>query len=365
MRFLKAAAALAAAALATALFSCAARPAAKDGFTFRTDAPVVLVATSSGLRAPRPGQLPIELAGAVAPAALAPNADVVSANANMALVAVNRIGIALLVPSADGSSFTLANRPAPEHFARRTAAAAWPRGEGFLVHLYRDPFAAEGGTEALSSALLALDGHGTARLVLGPGAGDTGSTGAPAFQLFALFPVPDGTWLAQLRRDGASKVEQRYLRSTVPGGPGSQDSDIGRGEFERSLEPRPIAQAARLGSGAAALAPTLALAAGGSYLARVRSDRGSDSWFFAGDRAEEAPGATAWISGEGSVIAITASGRGASSRDGAPVAFSLEPPVKGASFVAITAVGRFAVASWDAGDFPFVSCSGVVVFTAP
>ncbi|HET7838845.1 MAG TPA: hypothetical protein VFL04_03735, partial [Rectinemataceae bacterium] len=255
-------AAFAAAVCSLALLSCS-RPAPSPGFVFKVDSPVLLVATGSGLRAPNSGESPFELSAPAAMASLAPNADVLTANGRLAMVAVNRVGISLIEPTADGSSFTLANRPAPEHFAQRTAAGAWPRGEGFLVHLYHDPFAPAGEGASASSALLALDRNGTARLLTEPGSEGEGGR-AQASQLFAIYPGRDGDWFAQLRTEDSDRVEGRYLRISAPDAPERRETEISRSQFERSLQPQLLSQAGPL---APAIERTVLLAAGGSALA--------------------------------------------------------------------------------------------------
>ena len=203
---LRAAAAILGAATLLLVGACARQ--AAPAFPFSAAAPMVFVATPEGLAALPPKADASSLAKLTGPAALVPAASVSSANASAIMVAVNRVGPVLIEPDPDCRHYGLRTFQSPEPFARLTAGGAWPRDGGFLVQLYHDPFSLPGSSSGVTLGTLLSVGETGAIQVAGLiGLVSETSSG---FGLFALYPAPQGGWLAELRRDEPDKVETRY-----------------------------------------------------------------------------------------------------------------------------------------------------------
>jgi hypothetical protein len=289
-------------------------------------------------------------------AALAPRVAALASGsgasgASLAALALNRYGYALLEPSPDGSSYRLSSFPLAEA-SRLSVANLWPREKGFLLQLYRDPFATAAGL-ASGRELFAVGEDGAATPLPRLGEGDE--------ELFALQPS-GGRWYAELRAEAAGKARLRYLSLESPdsGVGGGAMRDIGKAGFERALEPRAMGAAPEaLRSAAAALAP-------GALLIRARDDAGTDCYWLSGGGLEDAREASAWLSDDGaSALVVERSGAAAYATDGSCRRFSIPSPAKGAvlTAVALLPLGtkNLALLAWETGNFPSVEASGLLV----
>lgn len=325
---------------------------AADAYPYAASAPRAFYATAEGL-SDSPG------AEAPAPAALAHNASVLSADGGRILVAVNGAGPAFVEPAPDGRaayrvvgaagaddpqgggrSAAVGATPASA-FSRLTAGGAWPFEGGFLLQLYRDPFNAESGSTGGAGASNggAVGAGGLPRLFLvGFDARDTVGTvtaldpfpseAKGAFELFALFPA-GGRWYAELRAERADRVELRFfslaaLKTGDPPAEGTENEgkparterprEIDRRDFEAALRPRRLAD---LPAGVATALDEARKAMGarcpGPRIFRVRGADGRDGWYLDGKRPEDAAPAFVWClppadrSGAGQAVGADAS----------------------------------------------------------
>jgi len=366
--------ALAAAVLALGLAGCArtAAPRAAPSFPYKSDAEKVFFATSSGLSEINfAGEEEVEL-----PASKAPNASVLSADGKSIAVALNGWGMERIVASPDGRSYRIVDSPDSAAFAGLATGGIWPLDGGFLIHLYRDPFAdsvegsgspggAAAGTAAASTprlVFLGADGAAAARPDPFP------KDRVAGFEPFVLLPA-EGGWFAQLRKDAAERVDMKYFAIDDPLASAPSVREIRRSEFEDALEPLPLSG---LGGGlGASLRSALGLLGEGPWLARLRSGAGDDRWYLSSGRPEEATNAFAWsvagkAGGAAMVLVLTPDGRLAlcDGRDTRPLT-ALPAPAEGATFTALAAAGNIAAAAWESGDFPDISSAGIALFPIP
>ena len=355
--------ALAAAVLALGLAGCARTPAprAAPTFPYKTDAEKVFYATSSGLSEMTfSGEEEAEL-----PASEAPNASVLSADGKSIAVALNGWGMERIVASPDGRSYRLVDSPDSAAFGGLVTGGIWPIDGGFLVHLYRDPFAesveGSGSPTASSPRLVFLDGDGAAAARPDPFPKDLEA----GFEPFVLLPA-EGAWFAQLRKDAAERVDMKYFAIDDPLASAPSVREIRRAEFEAALEPLPLSD---LGGGlGASLRSALELLGKGPWLIRLRSGAGDDRWYLSSGKAEEATNAYAWsiagkTGGAAMALVLTPDGRLALCDDrGARPLTALTAPAEGATFTALAATGDIAAAAWESGDFPDISSAGIALF---
>jgi hypothetical protein len=371
---------------------CARRGAAPAGdvFPYRSDEQRVFYATAGGLTEKQE-------AGEARRASQAHNAAVLSADGECVFVAVNRVGVAFIEASSDGSAYRIATPAAPGTFARLSAGGAWPLEGGFLAQLYRDPFAARSDeTESVG------DGDGTAGpfLYFFPTSGearaiptddDTGllaQSFREGYALLALFPQREGTaqrganeakgtalrrrWLAELRMEHGDRARMRYLdidlQGRISATPStasaaiSSDRTLDRRAFEAALAPRPLAMAEGLRGEGLRLATAALAGQDGAVLIRVRSSGGDDEWLAQGP-VEEAVTLSAWAEAEGSVLVLGGDGRAATVAAGAGsvVLVAFRAPEPEATFTTVAAADGIAAAAWEAGDFPDIQAAGIVV----
>ena len=290
-------------------------------------------------------------------AALAPRVAAIAARGasgpGLAAIALNRYGYALLEASPDGSSYRLSSLPLAEA-SNLSVANLWPRENGFLLELYRDPFATAASAGLASGReLFAVDGKGAATRL--PRLGKENE------ELFALQPA-GGRWYAELRAETKEGARLRYIALAAPdAGPGGNEArDIGKAGFERALEPKAIGGApAVLGSAAEALAP-------GAILIRARDGADADGYWLSGGGLEDAREASAWLSEDGaSALVVERSGEAAYVSGGSCRRFSIAPPAEGAvlTAAALLPLGArsLALVAWETGSFPSVETSGLLV----
>jgi hypothetical protein len=351
-------------------------------YPYSAEAARTFYAASDGLKESPPA------AGEGVLASRAPNASVLSSDGRTIVAAVNGWGVARIETNAGarmeaapvgavggtGARYRIVGTPLPSSFAGLSTGGAWPLGGGFLVQLFRDPFSQDSGAPAsrmvpappVSAARLAFfDAKSGAATALDP----TPSGLDPGFELFALLPA-SGRWFAELRKDGATRVDLKFLafgdplagRTTT--GP-SASSEIGRPEFEAALRPKSLASLS--GSEGEGLRVVLRALGSGPYLVRLRSSSGEDGWYLSGGRPEEATSIYAWFeSDSGTLLALRSDGALASSDDqGKTVYKPLLAPVPGAAFTALTAAGGIAAAAWESGEFPLIDQAGLVIAPLP
>jgi hypothetical protein len=290
-------------------------------------------------------------------AALAPRIAAIAVQNNgssLAAIALNRFGYALLEASPDGAFYRLSSLPLAET-ASLSVANLWPWGKGFLLELYRDPFASD--STALPSAvgqeLFSIDVAGSASPLPRLGKKDE--------ELFALLPA-GGRWYAELRAETKEGARLRYLSldSPDPGQGNNAMCDIGRGDFERALEPRAIKGApASLRSAAAALAP-------GALLVRARGGVDAEGYWLSGGPLADAREASAWVSNDGaSALVVERGGEAVYASGGSCGRLSIGAPAQGASLTATAVLSlgtkRLALVAWESGSFPSIEASGLIV----
>ncbi len=361
-------AALIAVLLALALAGCAKRPAPAPAYPYRSDARKVFYATSSGLsEATYEGEAEAEL-----PASRAPNASVLSGDGKSIAIALNGWGIERVEESTDGRAYRLVDAPDSAAFAGLSTGGIWPMGGGFLVQLYRDPFAdlggsaapAGGGAAASPSRLLFLGADGATQARPDPFPRDSEA----GFEPFVLLPAK-GTWFAQLRKDAAERVDMKYFAMDDPLAAAPSIREIGRADFEAALAPLPLS-----GSGGepdGSLRSALEALGKGPWLARLRSGAGDDRWYLSSGKPEEATHAYCWriagkAGGSATVLALAPDGRLAlCDARGARGLTALPAPTEGATFTALAATEGIAAASWESGEFPDISSAGILMFPIP
>jgi len=359
--------AVAASALAAALLFGACGRRAAPAYPYSAAKPRVFVATSDGLAALPPKADALSLAKLNGLAALVPDASVSSASEAAILVAVNRVGPVFIEPDADCRNYRLKAFPSPGTFARLTAGGAWPHDGGFLVQLYRDPFSLQGSQRgAPLGTLLTVTQAGSIQVLASSGLVSETSLG---FGLFALYPAPQGGWLAELRRDDVSRVETRYLSAASPEDPAPRQ--LSRSAFEAKLEPRPLAAVAgakgeALRHAIAALSASEGGASWSSALIRARGADGSDVYYLDGGSIDEARSMFAWFLDDGRVIVLEQGGEAVvADSSGRSATFAFIPPLPDASFTSLAVCRDLAAASWTSGVFPDLRAAGLVVAAVP
>jgi hypothetical protein len=290
-----------------------------------------------------------------------------SADASSIAVAVNLWGLERVIVSPGGSSYRLEAEPMKEAFTGLSTGGAWPSRKGFLVQLYRDPFATAD-EEADQGAARSPDPAPEGRLALfGPSGGESIalpsiSALAPGYELFVLLPSLS-TWYAELRKDGEDSVDTRYFALGDILDPAGKAREVKRAEFEQALKPLPLAD--QTGDEGTLLRSALAALGKGPWLARLRGPSGEDSWLLDSGRPEDATPVFAWAA-EGAVLALCADGRLArAAAASAATVTTLALPAEGAGFSAIAASGGILAAAWEKGDFPETEAAGIVVAPIP
>ena len=353
------------AAAAALLAACAHRPTV-PAYPFSALEASVFVATPGGLAPVTPKIGPESLAKLDGPAALVPCASVLSANGAEILVAVNRVGPLIIEPDSECRAFRVRGEPRPDPFSLLTAGGAWPRGDGFIVQLYRDPFTLPDATgNGRLGTIVSIDAAGSAQVLAASGLVPETASG---FGLFALYPAPQGGWLAELRRDDPDRVQTRYLAAKDPEDPAP--AEIQRAAFETALAPRLLGSATGTRGEALrhALAALLASEGGpaGTVMIRARGADGSDQYYSAGASVDDERTLYAWYLDDGRVLVMEPGGQAAiADSAGSSLSLSFAVPVAGAAFTAVAVCRRLVAAAWEAGDFPDLRAAGLVVRSIP
>jgi hypothetical protein len=290
-------------------------------------------------------------------AALAPRVAAIavkSGGSGLAVIALNRYGYALLEASPDNASYRLSSLPLSEA-SYLSVADLWPRKKGFLLELYRDPFAdaAPARPTAAGQELFSIDEAGAASPLP--------RLGREEEELFALLPA-GGRWYAEFRAETKEGARLRYLRldSPAPGQGKTAMCDIGRGDFERALKPKAIKGAPEsLRSAVATLAP-------GALLVRARGGADAEGYWLSGGPLADAREASAWVSDdESSALVVERTGEAAYVSGGSCKRFSIAAPAKGAALTAAAVLSlgtrRLALIAWELGSFPSIEASGLIV----
>jgi|GEM_PF-2000085 len=309
------------------------------------------------------------------PASEAPNASILSSDGKTILAAVNgwgvvRIQAAPASPAAK-AAYRIAGTELTPIFAGLTAAGAWPVSGGFLVQLYRDPFAGPtSGPRATAGPAPKPrpEVPGSRRLAFFPDDGGEPRSLDPfateevgGYELFVLLPS-GSRWFAELRKDADERVDLKFLSVGNPVSGGAVER-IQRSRFEEALRPRPMgalagAEGERLGAALGALGK-------GPWLVRLRSAEGRDDWYLSAGKAEEASPIYAWSSAEG-VLALRSDGWLAlADASGGTELASLGEKAPGATFVALAQAGPLVATAWESGDFPNLVEAGLVVSPLP
>jgi hypothetical protein len=349
-------------------------------YPYSAEAPRLFYATASGL-AESPGTGASGTGAEAEPrlASQSPNASVLSADSGAIAAAVNGWGLVRIEPSpASGEAYRIVGSPLPAGLAGLATAGAWPLDGGFLIQLYRDPFAegADSG-KAGPARLLFMGGSGT--VGFDPLPGETGL----GYELFALLPA-SGTWYSELRKDAQDRVDLKFFalddpvksyRARTAASPNPTVAaaaairEIRRADFEAALKPRSLDALAP--AEAKALRTALAALGKGPWLVRLRSCTGADAWYLSSGMAEEASPAYAWSreaaspSGGGSLAEVTilrSDGWIARADEkGGTEVFKLPKPSEDAIFVAMAAIDELVAAAWESGEFPTLSSAGLTI----
>jgi hypothetical protein len=404
-----------AAVAALSLVGCARRApeAPKIDYPYLADSSRTFYASASGLSDLPPRDGAPGAADEGSPSARAPNASVLSSDGVTIVAAINGWGLARIesstggrggaAPTADGRAsaeaaagaaatgaeaaarvaYRIEGRPLPSLFTGLTAAGAWPLSGGFLVQLFRDPFAhlaspsADPRSEALGGRLVFLPAGDGDALSPEPFAAET----AGGYELFALLPS-GGRWFAALRKEKDERVEQKFLSLDDPlAGVGRAGTSgvglpaekpdvmaavvvgIKRAQFEEMLKPKALAS---LGGGEGERLRTAVRILGkGPWLVRLRTSKGGDGWYLSSGDAEEASPLYAW-SGPTGTLALRSDGwLSLASEGSASKLVSLGEPLPGAVYTALASADGIVAAAWETGEFPNIVSAGLVVAPLP
>jgi hypothetical protein len=377
---------IAAAAALLCLAAAACGPARESlEYPYVADRPRVLFATAGGLSAKRPAPRADDSSRAEERRSTSYNASVLTADGRSILAVVNGAGWARIEAAApevaasktgrrarrggskDGLAYRVVNSPFAPDFAPLSSAGAWPVEDGFIVQMYRDPFAAfvEGKSMEQKYAparpapgvhgdsarrILEIDSSSAVRVVDLPGLPD-------GFELFALFPSR-GRWLGELRRDTNDAVELSFFETDAPIG-SSPARAVSREVFESALAPKSLLSLQGLEG--AALRSALAALGEGPWMLRYRSASGDDAWYLSEDRPEDAKRLWAWSLGSGRVLVLTTSGTLIDAGTGGTRRTELGSPLSGAEHTALAAASGLVAAAWEVGSFPAVDEAGLVI----
>lgn len=289
------------------------------------------------------------------PASVAPDAAaVVAPDGRSAFVAVNRGGLTKVVIDPAARRYRLEKVGAAEEFPGRSVGGLFRRGGDVFCLLYRDSlFETEAPRD--SPALLLYLNTAEQAPVLKP---YDLNLGEESKDLFALFPLTDGSWMLQLRRDVPRGVESEF-RSFNPEAGALNPLD--RSTFERNLTPRPMASApAALRGAALLLAPE-----GCPVVVSASLADGSRSAFTFGDGKPEDSVELRGAVTEAGTALVSWNAVGAVVRNDTERAFRLPLPVEGAVYRDIVPLEGAVLALWEVGVFPNVEESGAVLFPTP
>ncbi|HPM71524.1 MAG TPA: hypothetical protein PLE25_01030 [Spirochaetales bacterium] len=333
-----------------------AAPAPEPGFQLAPGGTLVLAVDASGglypLPPPETGSVPAEPVSEPFPIAV--SAATIQPIIGGAVVAINRKGLSRLTirRSAPDVAASVLIEPidgAAAEFDGRTVAPSWGSGGDAVFLLYRHPVyeLAERRSPASVTIAATLD---RARIVR-PGLGD---------DAFAAYPRAPGEWLAQYRTETTERVTTAYARLSLESGEPEtiRTSPVTREDFERLVAPEPMERAPE------ALRAAVA-AIGGPVLLEARLPDGSRRAFVRGDPGQAAP---AWghLYGDRACVAtddwrvVLADGASGVIVDPSPV-----PPYPGATVRDAVLLEDALILLWEAGSFPYLWASGLVILDAP
>lgn len=274
------------------------------------------------------------------------------------LIALNRVGFAVLVESEDSSSFSLATYPRPELFADRSVGAAFSDEGRFLVNLYHHPFFETAPERDPVSILVELKPDGKASRV------DLAIDRRmdKGWQLFALVPLAR-EWLGvRTREESEDRTNVAYLAYDPAK---DQIRALEQGDFESALRPGSIADAP---------AALRAIAASGAFgkgplFVEAASLSGKSAWTDALAMGEAETGDEAYlyatIDGD-SCVAVSRLGKGVSAEGTTLGAiFTIALPSSDARVTGIAMAGALLVASWEESDYPDLGRTGIAVMKLP
>ncbi|HSV55988.1 MAG TPA: hypothetical protein VLH39_02635 [Magnetospirillaceae bacterium] len=280
---------------------------------------------------------------------------VVALDGRTVVLALNRIGLVLLRVNPELRRYRLYPASAAAEFAGRSVGAFFHRGGELFCLLFRDPVFETEPARYPPAVLLAApvstlpEGVHPRDLRLGHKGGD----------LFALFPTQDGSWILHLRRE----VPEGFVSSFLAYAPESGTSaTLDRSGFEKALAPRPLAQAPEsIRRAALALTPK-----GVPAVVSVSLADGSRAVYVFGDGKPEDTVELRGAASENGAVLVAWNAVAAWAREGSEVfAFRLPVPVQGAVYRDAVPLSGAVLAVWEAGDFPNVVDSGVVLLPTP
>jgi hypothetical protein len=266
-----------------------------------------------------------------------------------------------------GSGIVMSSTPSAL-FGGLRIGGAWPGTEGFLVQTFRDPFGDEPspGMKAQTPrpGLAWIDRQG----IRDAQPGFLGGAEGRGLELFAFLPDPGlrGAWLAQLRSSTGESVKSEYL--ALSDSSFSRFRSVPRGEFERALAPKALADAP-----AALLAAVDALgtAAAGPALVIHGGSAGYRHWYSLGADPSSARELHAWSDEAGAILLLAPGGEMAFAANLAPPTSvaRVDPPVPGAFFTGCAFIGfpgsksKLLILSWEGEGGTSGTLSGVIVTT--
>ncbi len=228
------------------------------------------------------------------------------------------------------------------------AGGMWPTGEGYLIHLFHDPFtddeAHSAGQSPASSLFILSDGGLVARALPDSGA-EPGST----WNLFALLPDPrhKGGWLAQFRNSEGEQARSSYLRYASLGN--GHAGVLTRMQFEQALTPVPLRDAPKELRLAVL---SLGEEAGNSAIIRMADSGGAAAWYSFGTDPSGGREIHAWRDGFGTVAVLVPTGKYAIAMDGMARVGGLRPPREGAFWTGLAFFGIPTTAGGEAETRP-------------
>lgn len=272
--------------------------------------------------------------------------DATASHAAEAAALVEGWGTALIRPSGGEGRIILDAVFQTELRALRVGGM-WPSGEGFLIHLFHDPFTedeAPAGQSPASSLFMLTDGGLVSRSLPDSGA-EPGST----WNLFAFLPDPnhkDG-WLAQFRNSEGEQARSSYLRYASLGN--GHAGVLTRVQFERALTPVPLRDAPKELRLAVL---SLGEEAGNSAIIRMADSGAAASWYSFGTDPSSGREIHAWRDGYGTVIALLQTGKYAIAMDGVARVAELQIPREGAFWTGLAFFGIPQLAEGEAETRP-------------
>lgn len=312
-----------------------------------------ILTVRDGALAPRtPGPSP---EGEGFPATIAPAVAAVTAvDGRSAYIAVNRRGLDRIAIDPVSKKYRLERVESGNEFQGRSVGGLFRRDGRVYCLLYRDPVFETSPPRDPPALLVSLPVNGK-EPTLAPFRFNLGEAER---EIFSVFPLEEGRWMLQTRRERSGRVESEF-RSFDPDS--GAVSALAREEFERNLAPRPLGQAPEsLGRAARLLAPE-----GCPVIVSASLPGGERAAFSFGsgnpeDTVELRGAATEWgavLIAWNAVVAVV--------REGSETAFRLPVPAAGAVYRDAVPLENAVLALWEIGVFPNIEESGAVLLPAP